>query len=85
VVQDARVSIQYADGQHGNTLAAYENIGSPRYPTPSQIQEINRAANLPKPMSTQLKNGSLDLNLTPNALVLIELRVGVSSEASTMD
>ena len=85
VAQDAMVSIQYADSQHGNTLATYETIGSPRYPTPSQVQEINRTANLPEPMSTRLKNGSLDLNLIPNALVLIELPVGAPSEASSMD
>jgi len=73
VAQDSRISIQYADSQHGNTLATYESIGSPRYPTPSQVEEINRTANLPEPMSTRLKNGSLDLDLIPNALVLIEL------------
>ncbi len=79
--QDARVSIQYADNQHGNTLAAYQAIGSPRYPTPSQVQEINRTANLPPPMSTQLKHGSLDLNLTPNEVVLIEVPSGTSNGA----
>ena len=85
VAQDATAAIQYADSQHGNTLATYETIGSPRYPTPSQVPEINRTANLPEPMSTRLKNGSLDLNLIPNALVLIELPVGAASEASSMD
>jgi len=83
--QDATASIQYADSQHGNTLATYEAIGGPRYPTPSQVQEINRTADLPEPMSTRLKNGSLDLNLIPNALVLIELPVGAPSEASNVD
>jgi len=70
---DARVLVQYADDRHGNTLATYEKMGSPRYPTRNQVQEINRTANLPEPASTRLKNSSLDLTLTPNALVLIEL------------
>jgi xylan 1,4-beta-xylosidase len=70
---DAAVLLQYADDHHGNTLAAYKNMGSPRYPTRKQVQEINRIANLPEPQSTRLKSSSLDLNLTPNALVLIEL------------
>jgi len=73
VAKDSRISIQYADNQHGNTLATYQTMGSPRYPTPSQVEQINRTANLPEPMSTRLKNGSLDLDLIPNALVLIEL------------
>jgi xylan 1,4-beta-xylosidase len=76
VAQDARISIQFADSQHGNTLATYETMGSPRYPTPFQVQGINRTANLEEAMSTRLKNGSLDLDLIPNALVLIELPVG---------
>lgn len=76
IAKDAQVSIQYADRQQGNTLATYEAIGSPRYPTPSQVQEINRATHLPPPTTTQLKSGSLDLKLTPNALVLIELSGG---------
>jgi xylan 1,4-beta-xylosidase len=83
VDQDARVSIQYADSQHGNTLATYENMGSPRYPTPSQVQEINRTANLPEPVATRFKDASLDLTLMPNALVLIELVVGASPKISS--
>src|SRR5262249_31805736 len=70
---NTKVSLQYADDQRGNTLAAYQKMGSPRYPTRNQVQQINRAANLPEPVATRLKNSVLDLTLTPNALVLIEL------------
>jgi xylan 1,4-beta-xylosidase len=75
VARDARVAIQFADSTHGNTLAAYESIGSPRYPTPSQVETINRAAAVAEPLATHLNNDSLDLSLGPNALVLIELPV----------
>jgi xylan 1,4-beta-xylosidase len=85
VDHEARVSIQYADREHGNTLATYESMGSPRYPTPSQVQEINRTANLPDPVSTRLKNAALDLALMPNALVLIELPVDAWRKASSRE
>ena len=85
VDRDARVSIQYADSQHGNTLATYESKGSPRYPTTSQVQEINRTAKLPEPLSTRLKNASLDLTLMPNALVLIDLPDEASRKASSLN
>jgi xylan 1,4-beta-xylosidase len=70
---DAKLSIQIVDEGHGNTLAAYRAIGSPRYPTPQQAREINRTAQLPSARSTQLKNGFLDLKILPNGLVLIEV------------
>jgi xylan 1,4-beta-xylosidase len=73
---DAKVSIRYVDSRHGNTLATYESIGSPRYPIPSQVQEINRTGVPSAPTTTQLKNGSLDLDLIPDALALIELGAG---------
>jgi xylan 1,4-beta-xylosidase len=85
VARDARVSIQYADRQHGNTLETYESMGSPRYPTPRQVQLINRTANLTEPMSTRLTNASLDLALIPNALVLIELPVNISRKGSSVE
>ena len=85
VASDAVVSIQYADSQHGNTLATYESMGSPRYPTPSQVQEINRTANLPEPRPTRLKDAALDLDLIPNALVLIELPSDASPKVSGRD
>jgi xylan 1,4-beta-xylosidase len=85
VDHNARVSIQYAGSQHGNPLATYEGMGSSRYPTPSQVQEINRTADLPEPVSTRLKDASLDLTLMPNALVLIELPSGASHQGSNKE
>jgi xylan 1,4-beta-xylosidase len=78
VAEDAHVSIQSLDSQHGNTLAAYRSIGSPRYPTQGQVQQLNRVAELPAAQSTRLNKGSLDLDLSPNALVVLELSPGRS-------
>jgi xylan 1,4-beta-xylosidase len=72
VAPDARISVQRVDNDHGNTLAAYRAAGSPRYPTQAQVQQINRAAELPPADSAQLLNGQLDLDISPNGLVLVE-------------
>jgi xylan 1,4-beta-xylosidase len=69
---DAAFSIWRADSQHGNTLAAYRAIGSPRYPTPGQVEQINRAADV-SPESGRLNEASLHLTLTPDALAIIEI------------
>jgi len=73
IAPDARVSIQRVDSQHGNSLAAYQAMGSPRYPTQAQVRQINRAAELPPAESTHLSSASLNLDLSPNGLVLIEV------------
>lgn len=79
VPKDAHVSVQLADNQHGNTLAVYQAMGSPRYPTHAQVEQINQAA-VPSPAeSTQLRDGLLDLTLSPNALALIEIPAGSSA------
>jgi xylan 1,4-beta-xylosidase len=77
VTRNARVAIQFADGMHGDTLAAYRSLGSPRYPTLSQVETINRAAARTVPLYAQLNDDSLDIDLSPNALVLIEVPVSL--------
>lgn len=67
----ARVS--RLDAQHGNTLAAYEAMGKPRYPTQAQIRELNKAAELPPPERLPAKNGRLTLDLPVNGLAIVEL------------
>ena len=69
---DAPVTITRVDDDHGNTLAAYRAIGSPRYPTDDQIQKLNAATQV-SPSSEHLEGNHLDVSLQPNALVLIEV------------
>lgn len=80
VAQNARASVQFVDREHGNTLALYQAMGSPRYPTPAQVQQINRAAVLSPAESTQLHDGLLDLNISPNGLALIEVPPGTPAQ-----
>jgi len=62
------------DASHGSVLAAYVAMGSPRYPTPSQLEDLRNAAKLPPPQEQEIKGGKLDLTLAPKALLLVEVR-----------
>ena len=72
VPASAQVRVTRVDSQHGNTLAAYEKMGKPRYPTRKQIDELNRAS-MVVPQTSVLKDGKIEIQLTPNALVLLEI------------
>jgi xylan 1,4-beta-xylosidase len=67
----ARVTV--VDAEHGSPLPAYEKMGSPPFPTRSQIEELRKAAALPAAKSRPIANGSLTINLQPHALALVEI------------
>lgn len=69
-----RAYISRVDRDHGDPHPAYEKMGSPRYPTQVQLQELRKAAKLPPPESRDLKNGELTLTLPANGLAVIELK-----------
>ncbi len=72
VAPGARVALQRVDETHGNPMTAYRAMGSPRYPTQAQIEEMNKASTLPAPQTERLKGGVLELTLPVNGLAVIE-------------
>jgi xylan 1,4-beta-xylosidase len=70
---NSRPQLSRVDSQHGNTLAAYEKMGRPRYPTQKQIEELNRAADPGAPETVSLKDGRIDLQIPVNGLLLLEI------------
>jgi xylan 1,4-beta-xylosidase len=66
--------ISRVDSAHGDVHPAYEKMGSPRYPTQKQIQELRQAAELSSPERQELKNGELKLTLPAHGLAVIELK-----------
>jgi xylan 1,4-beta-xylosidase len=76
VRSNAAVTTSRVDDDHGNTLAAYRTMGSPRYPTEEQVRKLNNATQLPPPAKTHLEGNHLDLELQPNALVVVEVQNG---------
>ncbi|MBS0389069.1 MAG: glycosyl hydrolase family 39 [Proteobacteria bacterium] len=70
----AHVRVTRIDDDHGSSLAAYEAMGRPRYPSAAQVAALNRAAVLPPARTLALSSRStLQLQLAPNALVLLEI------------
>ena len=69
----ARAIIQRVDNEHGNVLPKYAAMGKPIYPTPTQVEQLNRETALSAPEETHLTSGQLALTLEPNALVLVKI------------
>jgi xylan 1,4-beta-xylosidase len=80
VRNDAAVKVSRVDDDHGNALAAYKALGSPRYPTEEQVERINAATALAEPDEEHLNANHLELTLQPDALALIEVQSGSSSQ-----
>jgi xylan 1,4-beta-xylosidase len=70
---NARATIQRVDNEHGNVLPKYAAMGKPTYPTPTQVEQLNRETALPPPEETHLTRGQLSLTLEPNALALVTI------------
>jgi xylan 1,4-beta-xylosidase len=69
----AKITLQRVDSEHGNVLPRYAAMGKPLDPTPDQGEQLNRETALPTPEVSALKDGKLELQLTPNALVLVRI------------
>ncbi|MGA7633802.1 MAG: glycosyl hydrolase family 39, partial [Terriglobales bacterium] len=73
VPPNSRVRLRRADSEHGNTLAAYQKIGGPQYPTQAQVGELNRVAEDMSVESMRLSKGVIDLQLPVNGVLLLEV------------
>ncbi len=66
--------ISHLDHDHGDFHSVYEKMGSPRYPTQAQIQDLRQAAELPHPEAAELENGELTLTVPAHGLAVVELK-----------
>ncbi len=66
--------ISRVDGEHGDPRPLYEKMGSPVYPTQSQLQELRKTAMPGAPEVQDLKNGEFKLTLPANGLAVISIR-----------
>jgi xylan 1,4-beta-xylosidase len=62
------------DPDHGDVHALYEKMGSPRYLSQAQIQQLKQAAELPPSTKHNLKSGELILTLPSYGLALVEVQ-----------
>ena len=65
--------VRRVDATHGNVLATYIAMGSPRYPTPQQVAELNRSSTPGAPEQTRLHKGEIRLTVPVNGLLVLEV------------
>jgi xylan 1,4-beta-xylosidase len=75
VASGAALKIQRVDATHGNPMTTYRAMGSPPYPTQTQIKALNAASALPAAEHQKLAKGSLELTLPVNGLAVLEIPV----------
>jgi xylan 1,4-beta-xylosidase len=66
--------IHRVDSEHGSLLGLYRQMGSPRYPTQEQIEQLRRAAMLPAPEQVPIKDNQLTIELPAQSLAVIEIK-----------
>jgi len=74
VKSDARAYIRRVDDEHGNTLGAWERMGSPSYPTQSQTEQLRGVSGTVAADSEKLVDGTLVLQLPANGLAVLQVR-----------
>ncbi|HXJ88766.1 MAG TPA: glycosyl hydrolase family 39 [Candidatus Binatia bacterium] len=73
VAPNAAVRMTRADAEHGNTLEAYRRMGSPRYPTRAQVEQLNRVADENRSEDLHLTNSQTGVVVPVNGIVLLEV------------
>ena len=69
-----RAVIRRVDASHGDTLAAWKQMGSPKYPTRAQIESLRQASEIGPPQTESIRSHQLTLTVPPMGLAVIELR-----------
>ena len=67
-------SISRVDQEHGDPHLAYEKMGSPIYPTQTQLQKLRSSVQLGPPEVREITGGELSLTLPVNGLAVIAIR-----------
>ncbi len=71
--EGGHVTIRRVDAAHGDTLAAWQKMGSPRYLTQAQIAALKEASQTGKPEATSLHGNQLTLTVPPKGLAVVEI------------
>ena len=74
VKANAQASISRVDQAHGDTLTLWQKMGSPQYPTQSQLEQLRKQSQLGQPESKALSNGTLTLELPVNGLAVLQIQ-----------
>ncbi len=70
----AKATVRRVDAEHGDTLDAWKQMGSPAYPSLAQIAELRRIGTLSASDPVPVKNESLSLTIPSSGLAVMEIR-----------
>ena len=70
----ARATVWRLDENHGNAVAAFDQMGRPDFPSRAQIAALRKAGEMAPPQHVDLHDGKLQLDIPPQGLVVVELR-----------
>ena len=70
----ARATVWRLDENHGNAVAAFNQMGRPDFPSRAQIAALRKAGEMAPPEHVELHDGKLQLDIPPQGLVVVELR-----------
>ncbi len=71
---DAWATIRRVDAEHGDVLAAWKKMGSPKYPTPQQVHALRQAAEVGPPQDVPIHDQRLTIVVPPMGLAVMEIR-----------
>ena len=69
-----KVKVSFVDQERGSPMPAWRAMGSPRLPTPAQIETLRKASSIAAPVTLRLdRNASVSVDLPPEGVALLEL------------
>jgi xylan 1,4-beta-xylosidase len=69
-----RALVSRVDANHGDTLTAFEKMGSPKYPSKQQIEELQKVAQEVPAEAVSIREGKFSVTIPSSGLALIEIR-----------
>lgn len=72
--EHAEARIHRVDARHGDTLAAWKAMGSPKYPTRKQIEELKKAAKMGPAQVEEVTDGRLRVTVPAMGLAVMTVR-----------
>jgi xylan 1,4-beta-xylosidase len=74
VADGTYAEIRRVDADHGDTLDAWKQMGSPKDPTQAQIAALRKVTEMGAPESAAIRGHKLTVTLPPMGLAVIEIR-----------
>jgi xylan 1,4-beta-xylosidase len=67
------VTIDRVDETHGDTYRAWQTMGSPRFPTPAQVESLQATAAAGPPEIVRWSGGTVDVDVPQSGLALVHV------------